>query len=282
MRYLSPFRYPGGKAKVAPFIRELVKINGLLDGVYVEPYVGGGAVALSLLMGEYVSEIYINDKDRSIFSVWYCILKDTERFCDLISSTPVNMESWYNAKNVQQDSNNQDYLSLGFATFFLNRTNRSGIIKGGVIGGKNQNGKYKIDARFNKNEMIRRILDISKYSRRIHLDNLDAIEFLDKYKKVFPEQTLIYLDPPYFVKGEDLYLNYYDIKDHKKIAAYLKKIKTFRWIVSYDNHDFISDLYKNFRQNEFELTYSAGSPTKGSEIMIYSNNIKIPSSNIVH
>ena len=142
MKALSPLRYPGGKAKIADFIKQVVKDNDLLDGVYVEPYAGGAAVALSLLMDEYVSRIIINDKDRSIYAFWHSVLYDTERLCQLIEETPVNMETWMVQRELQSPENKEtvNLLTLGFSTFFMNRTNRSGIIKAGVIGGFDQTG----------------------------------------------------------------------------------------------------------------------------------------------
>ena len=146
MEFLSPLRYPGGKAKVADFVQCLIKENALLDGTYVEPYVGGGSVALSLLFNEYVRDIYINDKDISIYAFWYSVLHESEALCKLIKDTPINVETWHKLKEIQSNKENVDLLNLGFSTFFLNRTNRSGILKAGVIGGYDQTGNYKIDA----------------------------------------------------------------------------------------------------------------------------------------
>ena len=166
MEFLSPLRYPGGKAKVADFVQCLIKENALLDGTYVEPYVGGGSVALSLLFNEYVSDIYINDKDISIYAFWYSVLNNTDALCQLIKDTPINVETWFKQKEFQQNKENRnvDLLNLGFSTFFLNRTNRSGILKAGIIGGYDQTGNYKIDARFNKEDLIKRIQRIADYA----------------------------------------------------------------------------------------------------------------------
>ena len=276
MDFLSPLRYPGGKSKVSDFVQSLIKSNKLLDGIYVEPYVGGGSVALSLLFNEYVKDIYINDKDISIYAFWYCVLYKTEEFCKLIQDTPINIETWFKLRDYQNKKDSIDLLDLGFSTFFLNRTNRSGILKAGVIGGYKQTGNYKIDARFNKKNLIQRIQRIANYTDRIHLSNEDAVDLVKKLSMSLPDNTLFYLDPPYYVKGKGLYMNYYNDYDHKNIANVISDIKNQKWIISYDNVPFITNLYSRYRQKKFELNYSAINSGKGEEIMIFCNGINIP------
>lgn len=277
MEFLSPLRYPGGKAKVADFVRCLIEKNALLDGTYVEPYVGGGSVALSLLFNEYVKDIYINDKDIAIYAFWHSVLHESEALCKLIKDTPVTVETWFKLRDYQDKTDNVDLLHLGFSTFFLNRTNRSGILKAGVIGGYEQTGNYKIDARFNKEDLIKRIERIADYSDRIHLTNEDAVTLVQRLKKELPYNTLFYLDPPYYIKGKGLYLNYYNDNDHQNIANSISDFREHKWIISYDNVDFIANLYSRFRQKTFELNYSASNSGKGKEIMIFSDNLVIPS-----
>lgn len=274
MRILSPLRYPGGKSKIAAFVKQIIKDNNLLDGVYVEPFAGGAAVALSLLMDEYVSRIVINDKDRSIYAFWYSVLNETERLCQYIEETPVTMDTWRMQREIQSadNKNTVDLLSLGFSTFFMNRTNRSGIIKAGVIGGFNQTGNYKIDARYKKEELIGRIRRIAAYADRIELHNEDAADLISRISKITPQNTIMYLDPPYYKKGRGLYMNYYNDSDHKTIRDVITNVNTIRWIVSYDNSTFIKSLYEDFRSQEFYLNYSANNNGKGTEVIFFSNN----------
>ena len=275
MDFLSPLRYPGGKAKVANFFQKIIVENNLLDGVYIEPYVGGASGALSLLFNEYVSRIIINDKDRSIYAFWYSVLFDTENLCRLIHDTPITMNSWYQQKDIQKNKETVELLDLGFSTFFMNRTNRSGILNAGVIGGNSQTGNYKIDARFKKDDLIRRIYRIAEYSGRISLYNEDAVLLTQQLIETLPEKSIFYFDPPYYVKGKGLYLNYYNDEDHRNIANMISQIINSKWIVTYDSVSFIMELYNNFRQQKFELNYSASNSGKGQEVMIFSNNIKI-------
>lgn len=280
-KFVSPLRYPGGKLKVVNYVKRLFEVNDLMDGTYIEPYAGGASVALSLLFSEYVGRIRINDIDRSIYAFWHSVLNEPEALCRRIMDTPVDMDTWETQREVQKrkDSEETGLLELGFATFYLNRTNRSGILSGGVIGGKNQDGKYKIDARYNKQDLIARIESVAEYADRIELTSMDAVELIKGIRRP-GEKTLVYLDPPYYVKGRDLYLNYYNDDDHRDIANAIKRYRG-KWIISYDAVEFISELYKVYRQKEYYLSYSAGNPNRGKEIMVYSNGLIIPEQEIV-
>ena len=278
-KFVSPLRYPGGKLKVVDYIKRLFEVNDLCDGTYIEPYAGGASVALTLLFSEYAGRIRINDIDRSIYAFWHSVLNETEALCRLITDTPVNMTVWYEQREVQARKQEADLLELGFSTFFLNRTNRSGILSGGVIGGKNQDGNFKMDARYNKEDLIGRIESIAEYADRIELTCIDAVALIKSIRRPL-KKSFCYLDPPYYVKGRDLYLNYYTDDDHRAIAKAIKKYRG-KWIVSYDAVPFIKELYKNCRQNEYYLSYSAGNPAKGKEIMVYSDGLIVPEADIV-
>lgn len=276
MEVYSPLRYPGGKGKIASFIKLVFEKNLLLDGYYVEPYAGGASVALSLLFGEYASRIIINDFDMSIFAFWHTVLNHPEELCKLIRDTKVNVRSWKIQKKIQLQKENAELLDLGFSTFFLNRTNRSGILNAGIIGGINQNGKYKIDARYNKVNLIQRIERISKYRDRILLYNLDAIKLIKTISKILPNKTLIYFDPPYYVKGKDLYVNHYVHEDHVLVSKMINGITKHKWIVSYDHSPEIIEIYRRNKKFKYTLNYSAANSTIGTEIMIYHDDLFIP------
>lgn len=267
----TPLRYPGGKTKFSPFVKDLMEANNL-SGDYLEPYAGGAGIALDLLFNDYCQNIHINDLDVAIYDFWKAITSDTDNFLRLISDTPVTIDEWYKQKNVLSNPNNHSQLEHGFATFFLNRTNRSGILKGGVIGGKNQDGNYKLDARFNKEALSKRIVKIGELRDRIKIYNLDALHLLSKIDSLLPSNSLIYLDPPYYIKGQGLYRNFYTHNDHIKIRNMLDQVKS-KWIVSYDNCQEIKDIYTGYKQDNYSLNYSAYYKTKGSEVMIYCNNI---------
>lgn len=277
--HYSPLRYPGGKAKLSYYVQLLIEYNLINDGHYVEPYAGGASVALSLLFNEFVSEVHINDFDIRVYSFWNSILQNTDEFIEKVRTTELTVQNWKKQKNIQQKHQDYTEMEVGFSTFFLNRTNRSGILKAGVIGGKNQDGKWKMDARFNKENLIERIQKTSRFKSRINLYNEDAVDLTQNLNKKLPKNTLFYFDPPYYNKGKDLYINFYEHADHKQIAEIISKLKNRYWLVSYDNDQNISELYSKFLQRTYELNYHANNATKGTEIMIYSDNLIVPEMN---
>ena len=270
--FFTPLRYPGGKGKFASFVKDLMEANNL-SGDYLEPFAGGAGVALDLLYNGYCKNVHINDFDLAIYNFWKSVTLDTDMFLKLLKDTPITIEEWHKQKIILSTPEQHSSLEHGFAAFFLNRTNRSGILKGGVIGGKNQDGTYKLDARYNKNDLSKRIEKIGQFKDRINVYNHDALELLKKVDSLLPEDSFIYLDPPYYVKGQGLYRNFYIHEDHVHIREALDKVKT-KWIVSYDNCPEIKEIYAGYRQEDYELNYSAYYKTKGSEVMIYCDSIK--------
>lgn len=273
--YTSPLRYPGGKRKLANFIKLVFRHNSLLDGEYAEPYAGGASVALTLLYDEYVRKIYINDIDSAVYSFWYSALNSTDELCRLVNDTEVTIDEWQRQKRVQADSCSSP-LQLGFSTFFLNRTNRSGIIRGGAIGGLGQSGTWLLDARYNKDSLIKRIQRVARYRDRIRLSNLDAMDFITTIADQLSARSIIYLDPPYYVKGQsELYRNSYDPDDHKVVSTTVATLAQ-NWIVSYDDVEEIRCLYSEFRHTSYGLSYSAQERYRGAEIMFFSPDLLIP------
>lgn len=277
MQSLSPLRYPGGKARLAGFVQTLLQMNRLNDGHYVEPYAGGASVALSLLVNEYVSHVYINDLDRSVYAFWYSALHNTEALCKHIRNAELSIEEWKRQRTFQRKPSSIGLLRLGFSTLYLNRTNRSGIIQsGGAIGGTKQQGEWKLDARFYRETLIRRIETIAAYRDRITLSNLDAAAFLKRLLPNLPLKTLIYLDPPYYVKGKRrLYANFYKHSDHSAIANLLADC-THPWLVSYDNVSQTRALYRRYRRRKYGLQYTAHDRYKGAEVIFFSDNLALP------
>lgn len=268
----TPLRYPGGKSQFAPFIETLMEANDLKGGHYFEPYAGGAGVALSLLYKGFVSHIHINDFDTAIYDFWMSATFHTEEFLKLLKDTEVSIDTWHLKKYILKNPQNFSQIDRGFATFFLNRTNRSGILKGGVIGGKEQLGIWKLDERYNKSKLVNRIEKLALHNDKISIYNEDAKLLLQRCEQFLPYNSFIYLDPPYYVKGQGLYRNFYAHDDHVDIKEALQPIK-LKWIVSYDDNEEIKEIYSGHRQNLYSLSYSAQNKKMGSEVMIFSDNL---------
>ena len=273
MRTYSPFRYPGGKAKLYKQFYKLINENNLQNCTYVEPFCGGAGLAMKLLLRGDVSKIIINDIDPAIYAVWYCILNKTEEFCNKIENIKISIEEREKQKEVYSKKDISDIFSLGVATLYLNRVNRSGILKAGVIGGKKQNGNYKMDCRFNKTKLIEIIRKIAKEKVNIEIYNMNAIQFLNKVKSEVSNNSLFYLDPPYYNQGSKLYTNFFSPCDHEILCNYVKNIKNLNWIVTYDNVPEIINLYKDFNPQEYDITYTTEKKRKGKELLISNMDI---------
>ena len=276
MKFYSPLRYPGGKGKIADYFRQIIVENNLQNGTYIEPYAGGCSIALKLLIEKDVSRIIINDADRSIYAFWHSVLYETEELCKLISDTKINITNWRKQKLIQKIKGEVTLLELGFSTFFLNRTNRSGILNAGAIGGIKQKGTWKINARFNKEDLKQRIKIIAANKNKITLYNLDALDLIEKLSAEKISKALFYFDPPYYVKGAGLYLNHYECEDHAKVAAAIKALSKEKWVITYDYVLPIRNLYKEYSSIKFTLNYSAAKSSIGTEIMIFSDGLKKP------
>lgn len=265
----SPLRYPGGKNKTYKYVKYLVNENNVKT--YIEPYCGGAAVALNLLINGDVEQIILNDYDRAIYSLWYVILNDTDKLISKINDTKFSMEEWEKQKAIQKNKNNEKIFELGFSTLYLNRTNRSGILTAGPIGGKEQTGNYKMDCRFNKKAIIEKVLLIASKKNKITLYNQDAVVLIKNVIKEM-DDSLTFFDPPYYVKGKELYSNFYQKTDHIKLSDTIKKyMKDKKWILTYDIHDEIEELYSNFEHVTYQLSYSAGKSKKAKEFMFFSD-----------
>ena len=274
--FYSPHRYPGGKNKLSAFIAKIC-IDNNINGHYVEPYSGGASVALFLLIEGFVQKITINDKDRSIYAFWHSVLNKTNQLCEKIENAELTVEEWKKQKAIQLNKKEADLLDLGFSTFYLNRTNHSGIINAGVMGGIEQNGNYLMDCRFNKSDLILRIKNIAKHKNEIRLYQKDAVKLIDKIQQEAQDDNVIfYFDPPYYLKASTLYMNHYEDKNHKKVSEKIKSIQNIKWIVSYDNVPEIQELYADCPKKEFSFKHTAYEIREGQEVMFFSQNIEQP------
>lgn len=272
MKNKSPLRYPGGKSKLTDLIKIILKDNQITNGTYIEGFAGGSGIAINLLFDGTVNEIVINDYDKAVYSFWRAVKEDSSKLIELIRTTPITVEEWRKQKSIYVNNNKKYSVELAFAFLFLNRTNRSGILSAGPIGGFDQNGNYPIDARFNKIEIINKIQAISKYKDKIHVYNKDIFSFIKQYVPKYLENSFIYFDPPYFNKGKELYKNFFTIKDHKKLSLQIKNDVVIPWFITYDDTFEIKQLYNEYDIALFDLNYGTSNRRAATEIAIIYNN----------
>ncbi|WP_213816244.1 DNA adenine methylase [Glaciihabitans sp. dw_435] len=269
----SPLRYPGGKTALFKLADSLLKKNGLGKSTYAEPFAGGGGLALSLLFEGAVRRIVLNDIDAGIYSFWDAVLNHNEQFVDMIEHTPVTMAEWHRQREVYRTAGQDPSLELGFATFFLNRTNRSGVIKGGVIGGLEQSGDYLLDCRYPTDSLVEKIRRIARYRNSISIHQEDGLDFLTGMS-TRNDRVVYFIDPPYFRKGSGLYTNFYTPEDHSALARTISGLEQ-PWVLTYDFTPEIQELYPDFAQYAFNLNYSASIKRVGTELLITSPGMSV-------
>lgn len=273
----SPLRYPGGKSRIATFLVDLIFRNNLEDCTFYELYAGGAGAALGLLYSGAVKKIVLNDLDPHIYSFWSSILHDTDKLLRLVYDTAVDIETWKDQKEVYLNHEEYSPTEVGFSTFYLNRCNRSGILyKAGPIGGMDQSGNYKIDVRFNKEELSRRIQKIANHASKIEIRNEESITLLDKIFEKKLDDIFVFLDPPYYDQGENLYLNFYTHENHTALRDILERGADQNWFLTYDNCDPINNLYSEFRRSDLPMSYTLQRKRKSKEVMIFSNSLHLP------
>jgi DNA adenine methylase len=266
---ISPLRYPGGKSGLYRRLRALIRDAGLAGCTYVEPYAGGAGAGLGLLVTGQVSRVVINDLDPAVHAFWSTVTTEPGYLMDRIRSTPLDVDEWRRQREVYNAADLADVPALGFATFYLNRTNRSGVLNGGPIGGLDQTGNYKIAARFNRDDLIERLRILSLYATSIVASRDDGIDTIREYAP--QDDTFIYADPPYFEKAGSLYLNAFSENDHAALAGVLNGFANRRWLLTYDQVPQVDDLYAERRRRSFGLNYSAHRVVKATEVAVLSD-----------
>ena len=274
--FYSPLRYPGGKGKLSLFMEYMIDRLGHRGGTYIEPFAGGAGIAVELLLKNVVNRIVINDYDKGVWSFWKAILTETDRFVEQVRTVPLTIDEWYRQHKICVNQNDKYSFELGFATFYMNRTNRSGIIKGGVIGGLKQAGNWTMDVRFNREELINRIQNIASRKKDIKLYNKDISSFITNYVPLYEDNAFIYFDPPYYKKGKQLYMNYFSHEDHVRIESAIRQHINCDWIITYDDVKEIEEIYKDYQLYLYDLNYSVSAKCKASELMVFRNEILPP------
>ena len=276
----SVLRYPGGKTQLAKFVNNLITINKIKKPIYCEPFSGGSGVSMELLLTNKVDSVILNDLDPSIYSIWYAILNDTDRFVEAVQAMPITMDEWYCHKKIYSELRNipQYDFNLAVSALFLNRTNRGGIITGGPIGGYGQKSKYALDCRFNKNGIIKKINMIADQRHRVRLYMLDAKDLINNVLlQESPEQLFTFFDPPYYKQGQTLYKNAFSHDDHVALSDAIKTMNSYKWITTYDECHEIQSIYTGYRLYTYKLRYSVNQFRKANEYLFASPITKLKS-----
>lgn len=279
LRYLSPLRYPGGKARLAPYLVRVLSTQSKTIDTYCEPYAGGAGAGLQLLFDGHVSKLIINDLNPGIAAFWRSAFFNTDALIEMVAECVVDIDNWHRQRAVYLAPGEHDDLALGFATFFLNRTNRSGILNARPIGGLDQTGTWLINARFNKANLAQRLENLKTLAPQVDIREEHAIELirtLNRRKK----PVLLYVDPPYVVAGEELYMTDHSWSEHKRLEKVLTK-SPHPWILTYDADDRTRELYREFRCLRFGISHTAQVQKVGREFMFFSRGLRVPDRHVM-
>ncbi|MGL6316363.1 DNA adenine methylase [Vibrio sp. WXL103] len=282
-RACSPFRYPGGKDKLSSFLAIFLAVNKIHNGRFIEPFCGGAGASLSLLLGGYVREIHLNDKNYALYCFWKSLKEDTENLLDRVFDTKPNIDEWHRQKSIylasiENEHHSYSNLDFAYSVFFLNRANRSGVLSAGPIGGLKQTGDYKIDCRYTTDTLIKKIEAIAAFKDRLHVYNEDCIDFLERFNDEDSyNDDFIYLDPPYVKEGKNIYSKNFCFDDdmHKSLKDYIIAHPK-RWLISYDDHPLVHQLYSTQGTRTVEFSYVMNRARVGRELMIADSRLRMP------
>lgn len=280
---LSPLRFPGSKRRLVGYIKDTLAINKIEPSLYIEPFIGGGSVALQLLNDSLIEKAIIMDVDPWIASFWQTVFFDTNWLIDLIQNIDVNLENWYKFKKANPKKTRDQAMTC----FYLNRTSFSGILESrvGPIGGKNQRSNYKIDCRFSKDNLISRIQKAAELKEKVYGvwncswdEGMQKIRTEQKEGKLTKTNLFYYLDPPFFEEADALYRYYFLEQDHINLRNFLLNLQD-KWLLSYDSAEQVQALYgdalkkgmNGTQHHDFELLYTVAQVSKrkkGKEVII--------------
>lgn len=275
---VSPLRYPGGKSLLSTYVSSVLEENLLTGCTFYEPYAGGASVSLDLLRMGFIDEAVLIERDPLVYAFWHCVFNDTDALCNAIEACPVTIDTWHSLQPTKlvEDPQRSQYsiLQLGLAGLFFNRTNFSGIIGAGPIGGKNQTSAYKINCRFNPVALVRQIRAAARLSQRVSVVFGDALTYLrQNAAEISTGFSFVYIDPPYYVQGRKLYRHHYCDEDHVNLAKFITS-QGYPWLVSYDDHPRIRELYAANQMQPIYLDYKVKSSRTAQELVI--SNLVIP------
>lgn len=279
MTFHSPLRYPGGKRRLAPYLARVLANQSASLETYCEPYAGGAGAGLHLLVNGNVSKLIINDLNPGIAAFWRCVFWKPHELIHRIESCEVGLDEWHEQRAIYLSPTGRSDIDLGFATFFLNRCNRSGILSARPIGGLEQTGNWKIDARFNQVDLVARIRLLSMYASQVSIRQVKAIDLIRQLNRR-KHPILLYVDPPYVVPGEELYMSDHSWEEHERLASCLAQ-SPHPWLLTYDADDRTRELYRDFRCLKFGISHSAQVQKVGREYMFFSRGLRAPDRSVL-
>ena len=276
---VTPLRYPGGKTWLLDYVKAFARFHKLSSTTIVEPYGGSASISVGLIRSQLVTDATVCERDPLIVAFWNVAIHRNEELIEYLSSLEINMETWYGLRRYLdlEKTNLQNELEAAGAFLFFNRTNYSGIIKGGPLGGKKQLSKYKLNCRFNKGRIADKIRSLKALEDKLKIIQIDGLEYMKNHALQSPDNVFFYVDPPYYGAGKDLYRFYFTDFDHQQLSAFLTGTE-IPWLLSYDDAEFIRNLYQKKSNLPVYTDYQSGHLRRGVKELLISNYVIPPAS----
>lgn len=273
---MKPFMgYPGGKSRIAK--RLIPQISPLLQGAsgYCEVFAGGFSFGLQLLEQWRPGVIHLNDLDADLYSLWYMVLHRPEELCEDVLRAPVSPELFYELQRKilgRREFEEGQIRERAIDKLVVTKISFSnlGEMAGSPVGGVGQTGKWKFDVRWKPDLIV-------KYLMRTHELLRDAFLTRQSFEELLPTipaDTVVFLDPPYYVGGPKCYKHSFSEEQHVLLAELLRDAK-FRWFMTYDDCRVVRNLYSWANVSPFRYKYSMSSTNRGGKEHNYGDELLI-------
>jgi len=230
----SPFRYPGGKTWLIPYVRQWLGSTNSQNKELIEPFAGGGIVSLTAVAEKRVKQALMVELDEDVAAVWQTLLSnDAQWLGDKIVAFTVTKS---NVESVLAASPSC-LRDRAFAVLLKNRMSHGGILANGAgLLKHGENGKGLL-SRWYPETLRSRIIDIQNYKTKVNFVQGDGFQVLRD--NAHRPDALFFIDPPYTIAGRRLY-RYPDV-DHAELFRIASTLQG-SFLITYDNADEIRKL----------------------------------------
>lgn len=260
-RWISPLRYPGGKARMGAALTTIweTQMSPMDIEIWSEPFAGGAGAGLHLLADNTISELWLTEKHPALAAFWRTAAHNGAELAASVRTTTPSMQLWRHAQEAvaaAEAGDTVDDTELAFAALILNRCSRSGMVNAivGPMGGKHQSGRWTLQSRWYGEGIAERIDVVHRLGDRIRVmegDGIEQIRELDGSVGI-EDEMMLFVDPPYLVQGNRLYANGMTIDDHARLASALAG-SACHWLLTYDGDDRVLDLYPTNRVLAYQI-----------------------------
>jgi DNA adenine methylase len=259
VRQYSPFRYPGGKTWLVPWVRQWLHSLPAKPVEFIEPFVGGGSISLTVAFEDLADHVLMIELDDQIAAVWRTILsRNREWLAERIVRFKLSYATAIDVIKTSATSTRQK----AFQTLVKNRTYHGGILANGSgLLKHGENGKG-IHSRWYPQTLYKRIMDIGKVAHRMTFAEGDGIEAIRRYANI--EHGVFFIDPPYTAGGKKAGKRLYRFcdLDHSELFRVVSTVRG-DFLMTYDDAPEVEELARTYGFDTYRV------PMKGTHHILY-------------